>query len=113
MSIIRSVPALAYTSTDPFVPAGMIAAFATVVPVRSFNTEASGRACPVDQAVRNPSDSEGMAVKFSEYACADAGILQELDRTGNVRLCLATSDGDPNWPRLAFRVSAIRQGVSG
>src|SRR5579872_2301973 len=113
MSTIRSVAALAYTSTDPFVPAGMIAAFATLVPVGSFNTEASGRVCPVGHALRNPTGAGATAVKFSEYACAEAGTLQELDSTGNVRPNLPASDGVPNCPRPLERVSAMRQGVRG
>src|SRR5579872_1761964 len=114
MSMIRSVLALAYTSTEPFVPAGMIAPFATSVPVGSFNTEASGRVSPVGHAVRNPSETAvGMAVKFNEYASAEAGTLQELERTGKVLPCFATNDGAPSCPILAERVSATRQGVSG
>src|SRR5579872_300733 len=86
MSMIRSVAPLGNTSTDPFVPAGIIAAFATTVPVTSFSTEAKGCGWPVGHAVMNPSDPGGTAVKFNEYACAEAGMLQEPERNGKVRL---------------------------
>src|ERR1019366_8820750 len=111
MSITTSVGSLAYTSMDPSVPAGTIAALATIVPVRSFSVEASGRVCRVGQVVRKPTGAGSTAVKFSEYPCAAAGRLQAL-RTGNVRPCPPTSDGPPNAP-VGLRVSAVRQGVMG
>jgi hypothetical protein len=52
MSIITSVLLYTYTSTDPFVPAGTIAAFATTVPRKEFNVETTGWATPVGQIVR-------------------------------------------------------------
>src|ERR1039457_5058002 len=112
MSITTSVGSLAYTSMDPPVPAGTMAALATIVPVRSFSVEASGRVCKVGQVVRKPTGAGATAVKFSEYACAVAGRLQVLDRMGNVRLVPPPSDGPANGA-AAVRVSAMRQGVMG
>ena len=92
-----------------------MAAFATTVPVESFNVETFGLDCPAGHVVRFPSGPGGTTVKFSEYASAVAGIPQELDGTGNVRVCPASIDGGPNTPEKPApgRVSATRHGVTG
>src|ERR1039457_6335892 len=98
MSITRSVGLLANTSMEPLVPAGMMAALATTVPVKAFKLAASGIVCPVGQAVRYPSGPGGTRAKSGEWACAVPGRLQALDRMGNVRVLPPPSDGPPNGP---------------
>ena len=49
MSNMKSVLLLTNTFTEPFVPAGTIAAFATTVPRNEFNVETTGWATPVGQ----------------------------------------------------------------
>ena len=78
MSTSRSVASEAYTSTEPSVPAGRMAAFAVMVPVGAFNVEAVGIALPVGQVVIHPSGPCGSAVKFKAYATAPDGTLQPL-----------------------------------
>src|SRR5579864_2523948 len=51
MSITRSVALVAYTSINPMMPAGMIAAFAVMAPVSAFNVDAKGCTCPSGQTV--------------------------------------------------------------
>src|SRR5581483_6263730 len=65
------------------------------------------------QVVRKPSPPGcGTEVKFMEYACAVFGMLQALERTGKVRVALATREGPPRGP-AAFRVSTTRHGANG
>src|SRR5215469_5094141 len=52
MSTTRSVVSVTYTSMLPAVPAGTIAALATIVPVRSFSVDTKGWLCPVGQTVK-------------------------------------------------------------
>src|SRR5579859_4610692 len=54
------------TSMLPFVPAGTMAALATIVPVVAFSVETRGCVCPVGQVVRYPNAPCGTAVMFSE-----------------------------------------------
>jgi hypothetical protein len=51
MSMMISVLLLAYTSIEPLVPAGTIAALATTVPVRSFSVDTKGWGWPVAHTV--------------------------------------------------------------
>src|SRR5580693_9413841 len=99
----------------PLVPAGTIAAFATIVPSESFRVETFGIGWPVGQVVRFPSGPGGITVKFNENAAAVEGIPQELPGTLNVRVDWAAIEGGPYAPEnpAAVRVSAIRQGVAG
>ena len=51
---------------------------------------------------------------FNENACAEPGMLQELEVIGKSRVALAPMEGVPNAPVLPLpRVSATRQGVTG
>jgi hypothetical protein len=86
MSMTMSVAFVTNRSIAPPVPAGTIAAFAVTVPVRAFSVETRGCACPTGHTLRYPSEPWGIAVKFSEYACALGGMPQELDSTGNERV---------------------------
>src|SRR5882672_7043187 len=112
MSTTRSESFAANTETSPFVPACTIAAFATTVPVGAFSVEATGCVCPAGHVVKKPRPPCGTAVKFREYAWADVGTLQALERIGRFRVAPPMREGPPNGPG-AFRVSAIRQGVIG
>src|SRR5579863_2006222 len=112
MSTIRSVVLLAKKLTAPFVPAGTIAALASTVPSSEFRVDTTGCVCPVGQVVRYPSNPCGTTVIFNEYAAAPAGTPHELEGTGKERLVPPARDGPPNVP-VGFRVSNIRQGVSG
>jgi hypothetical protein len=111
-SIIKSVLLLAYTSMEPFAPAGTIAALAVTVPVTELKFAVSGCGCPEGHAVRYPSGTCGTTARFSEYAWALEGKLQELDCNGNLRLVFPAKDGPPNVP-LVFLVSTTRHGVTG
>ena len=91
-----------------------MAAFATTVPRESFNVDTLGIAWPVGQVVKFPSAAGGITVKLKEYAWAVVGIPQELEGTGNVRVCWAVIEGGPNGDGnpAAARVSATRQGLT-
>ena len=65
-SITTSVPSLANKSMAPFVPAGTIAALATIVPVSAFKVDTNGLGCPVGHAARNPKGPLGTTAKFNE-----------------------------------------------
>jgi len=65
-SIIKSVELLAYTSIEPFVPAGTIAALAVTVPVVELKFAVPGCVCPVGHAVTNPSGPCGTTARLSE-----------------------------------------------
>ena len=81
MSITRSVLPLVNTEMlPPLLPAGTIAALAIAVAVEeAFSVDTSGLFCPAGQVLKNPMTALGTAVKFSEYAWAEFGTLQELD----------------------------------
>jgi hypothetical protein len=66
MSKTTSVAWVTNTVIAPPDPAGTIAAFATTVPVGSFNVDTFGIDCPVGHVVRFPSGPGGTTVKFSE-----------------------------------------------
>src|SRR3954453_13861987 len=100
------------TEISPFVPAGTMAAFAVTAPVTAFSVETRGCVCPDGHVVRKPRGTWGTAVKFTEYACAVAGILQALESSGKDRATLAAKEGPPKAP-AARRVSTRRQGVMG
>jgi hypothetical protein len=96
----------------PDVPAGTMAALATICPCRSFSVETTGCDCPPGQALRYSRDPAGTTVMLNEYARAVVGNPQELVGTGKVRVPPAPSDGPPNVS-VALRVSATRHGVTG
>src|ERR1019366_9825251 len=97
MSITRSVLLVAKTLIAPSVPAGTIAALATIVPVRSFRVETLGCDC-LGHTVRYSSTLFDTTVKFREYPCALSGMVQVLDSTGKSRSAPPTSDGPPSGP---------------
>lgn len=66
ISTIRCVVLMAYTSMFPDVPAGTIAALATIVPVSSFSVGTNGWLCLVSHIDRYPSVRAGTTVKFNE-----------------------------------------------
>ena len=78
-----------------------------MVPVGLFKVETVGRGRPAGHTVRYASDAvlAGIAVKFSEYACAFAGNPQPVLEDREVGF-LSAGQGCP-W----LRVSARRQGV--
>src|SRR6478672_10052854 len=108
----RSALLVTNTETSPLVPAGTMAEFAVTAPVGAFRVETSGCVCPAGQVVRKPRGPLGATVKFMEYACAVAGRLHGPERTGNVRVAVAASEGPPKGP-IPKRVSTRRQGVTG
>src|ERR1700730_6042327 len=112
MSTTRSESFDTNTEISPFVPAGTRAAFAVTTPLPAFSVDTRGCACPAGQVVRKPRGPFGTAVKFKEYACAAAGTLHALERTGNVRIAEPTRDGPPSGP-TAPRVSTRRQDAVG
>src|ERR1700690_1853949 len=112
MSSTTCVGLVTNTSIPPPAPAGPIAAFPTTEPSNEFRVETYGFAEPVGQVVRYASAPSGTTVTFSEYASAVAGIPQALAGIGNVREVDAPISGPPNG-LFAFRVSAIRHGVTG
>jgi hypothetical protein len=63
-----------------------MAAFAVNVPVGAFRVDTNGCDCPAGHTLRYPSAPCGIAVKFSEYACALEGMPQVLDSTGIERV---------------------------
>src|ERR1017187_4251482 len=113
ISTTRSVVWVTKASILPPVPAGAIAAFATIVPVGSFSVDTIGRLSPVGYTVRYATGPGGTKVKFKEYATAVDGTSQLLDRIGSVRLLppvkapVVMVEGAPG------RVSTSRQGVIG
>src|ERR1035441_5079893 len=113
MSMTTCVVLVTKTSIEPFVPAGTTAAFASIVPRRSFKIDTIGLGgFPVGQAVRKLREPVGTTVKFSEYAWAVEGMLQRvLLNTGIVLVSLAFIAGDPKLSPVALRVSTNRQGT--
>jgi hypothetical protein len=112
MSMIKSVLFVTKASIDPPEPAGTIAALAVMAPVGAFSVDTTGSVSPAGHAVNQLSDPCGTTVKFSEYACAVEGTLQEPASKGNVRVCPALIVG----PASGFekeRVSTNRHGVTG
>jgi hypothetical protein len=51
-SMITSVGPETNTETDPLVPAGTIAALATICPLRAFSVDTTGMVVPVGHNVR-------------------------------------------------------------
>src|SRR5580704_1933631 len=101
MSNNTLVVSVTKTLIAPFVPAGTIAAFATIVPSESFNVETFGIGWPVGQVVRFPSGAPvttGTTVKFNEYAGAVDGMPQELAGMLKVREDWAAIAGGPYAP---------------
>src|SRR5690348_17245953 len=115
MSITRFVSPVTKTLMDPFVPAGTIAAFATMSPASELRVDTSGLACPVGHTVRYPSGPLGTTVTFNAYAFAPDGMPHELPGTGKSRVDPAAIIGGPNAPLMFCpeRVSANRHGVTG
>jgi len=94
MSMMMSVASLANKSTDPLVPAAMIAALPTMNPCSEFKVAAKGCGWPVGHMVINPSGPGGTTVTLNEYACAIDGMVQVvLDWMGTVRLARPFSLG--------------------
>src|SRR3954466_3331655 len=112
MSMTRSESLVTNTEISPLAPAGTIAAFAVTAPVTAFKVDTSGWLCPAGHVVRNPRGPFGTEVKLSEYALAVAGMLQVLERMGNVLAAEPTRDGPPSAP-AAVRVSTKRHGATG
>jgi hypothetical protein len=112
ISTIRSVALVAYTEIAPFTPAGTIAALEVTAPVGAFSVETIGWGDPAGHVVRYPTGALGTTVMFKAYASALAGIPQLLEATGKVRGTPPARDGAPKVP-TGFRVSAMRQGVTG
>src|SRR5262245_23753473 len=113
MSRMKSVLLLTNTFTEPPLPAGTMAAFATTFP-GEFNVETNGCETPVGQIVKKPNGPDGTTVMLNEYACAMDGRGQgELaECMVNVRVVLPPRVGGPNPAgNVASRVSVIRQGV--
>src|SRR5215813_13295979 len=109
MSRMKSVLLLTNTFTEPPLPAGTIAAFATTFP-GEFNVETTGCDTPVGQIVKNPSTPDGTTVMLNEYACAMDGTGQrELgDCMAKVRVALPLRIGGPKPDGyVASLVSAI------
>src|SRR5450432_2405346 len=112
MSMIMWVVLVAKTEIAPLTPAGTIAAFAVMAPVRAFSVETNGFGDPAGHVVRKAKGPDGTTVMFKAYAWAVAGIPQRLARISKLRLALPASAGAPKRP-AARRVSATRQGVTG
>src|SRR6478672_10795198 len=110
--MMRSAVSLAYTEIAPFTPAGTIEALDVTAPVRAFSVETIGCGEPAGHVLKYPSGPLGTTVMLKAYAWAVAGMPQLLDGTGNVRVAPPASAGAPKVP-VAFRVSAMRQGVTG
>ena len=66
MSTITWLRLVTKTLMAPLVPAGTMAALATIVPSKEFRVETRGREAPVGQVVRYCSGPEGTTVMFSE-----------------------------------------------
>src|SRR5690242_18779500 len=102
-------------SIDPFVPAGTIAAFATICPFSAFSVETIGCGWPDGQVLRYPSGPLGTTVKLRENACTLAGGAQRLSANGIDRVVAALILGGPNDPLVPCpeRVSVARHGWTG
>src|SRR5579864_5661240 len=114
MSRIKCVSLVAKAQTPPLIPAGTMAATAFTRPSCELGVEVAGRGWPQGKIVRKPSDPAcGTTVTLSEYACAVAGMLQELVGMSNSRATAPPlRSGPPNGP-FGFRVSASRHGLAG
>src|SRR5208337_4133875 len=115
MSMTKSVLLVAKTLILPLVPAGTMASFPTTPPLRAFSVATTGSGWPAGQVVRYPNGPGATTVMRIEYAFADEGIPQVLERIGKFRVAPATSEGGPLLPvkPLPDRVSASRHGVTG
>src|SRR5581483_9929234 len=113
--MIKFVVCAAHNVIAPPAPAGTIAALASTLPSVEFSVETFGYGCPAGHTERKGSVPKGTAVKLSEYATAEPGMLQPLDSRGMLRFAEPGSGGPPNWPVLPCpaRVSTARQGVIG
>src|SRR4051812_43284098 len=118
MSMMTSEDAFPdFTTIPPAVPAGTIAALATVAPpVAQLSVETFGSAAPAGHALMNPNGLAPVfvAVMFSEYAPAVAGMPVHTGcvGTGIVRLTSVPSEGGPKAPVCPeLRVSMMRHGV--
>src|ERR1700683_5150215 len=113
--MITSVVLLTNTEIAPLVPAGTMAALATMAPLLAFNVETTGCDWPVGQMLRYSRGAGGTAVTLSENASAVEGTPQFAPVTWKLRVLLPAMVGGPNWPVLPcpVRVSATRQGVRG
>src|SRR4051794_24274082 len=111
---MTSVGFVTYTFTPPPVPAGIIAAFARILPPKEFRVETPGWGLPDGQSVRKARGPDGTAVTLSEYALAVSGIPQLLSERGKPRVPGA-SEGGPKGPLVPCPalVSTIRHGGSG
>src|SRR5689334_22445902 len=112
MSRTKSVFPATYAEIAPSCPAGIIAAFATMLPSSAFNVDTVGRFWPAGQSVRYPRGPFGTTVAFRLYAWATNGTVQGLCKTGIVRVLPLTKLGPPSWP-VALRESKIRHGGKG
>src|SRR5436305_1198536 len=88
-----------------------MAAPAFTRPSMELRVEANGRVCPQGNMVKKPTLTFGTTVALIEYACAVAGIPQELSGIVKPRAFPPLKNGPPNGP-LGLRVSATRHGVT-
>src|SRR5689334_8948179 len=110
MSRMTSVGLVTNTLTEPFVPAGTMAAFATILPKKELSVDTNGWFWPVGQRLRYASGPLGTTVTFSENARAVDGIPHELDVIGKSRVWPPLMLGAPKAPFRpeSLRVSATR-----
>src|SRR5215831_19322890 len=100
--MMTSVLSCTNTSTSPPVPAGTIAALATIVPVGLFSVETVGICCGGGQIVRKPSRLPaglGTTVTLNEYATGAwvRPVKQGLSAyTGRRRVSMAWNVGGPS-----------------
>ena len=80
VSRIRSVVLVTYALTDPFAPAGTIAAFDTMLPSNAFSVDTVGCPCPAGHKLRKDS------APGSAYPLCGSG---SLDRTTALPRCPA------------------------
>src|SRR5579863_10149733 len=100
-----------YTSTAPLVPAGTIAALATIWPLSAFRVETRGWMPPAGHVVRYPRIPDGTTVMFSEYAAALDGSPHAPCDSGKDLSVPPVRTGPPNGP-AGFRVSTTRHGIT-
>lgn len=75
MSNIKCVACEVIAFTPPELPAGTMAAFATILPSEAFSVETPGCGAPAPHSVKKPNGAGGTTVAFKEYACAAEGTL--------------------------------------
>src|SRR5947208_14430074 len=98
MSRITSVRLVTKTLMAPLVPAGTIAALATIWPRNEFSVDTFGCWPPACQAVRYCNGPGGTTVKFIEYAFAELGTPQAADGIAKGRVSPALNMPGPSDP---------------